>query len=121
MVTTLKTSVKSAGSKLRKLFYTASLAVISGNMTVYANTDTELLSGEAKETADNLVQKFIDIIFYIFRTVGILLLAWAIAQLVIAFKNEDADSKQRATVLLVISILLIVLKSIFDGLNLFEM
>lgn len=120
MVTTLKTSVKSAGSKLRKLFYTASLAVISGNMTVYANTNTGL-SEEVTETADSLVQKFVDIIFYIFRTVGILLLAWAIAQLVIAFKNEDADSKQRATILLVISILLIVLKSIFDGLNLFEM
>lgn len=120
MVTTLKTSVKSAGSKLRKLFYTASLAVISGNMTVYANTNTGL-SSEVTETADNLVQKFVDIIFYIFRTVGILLLAWAIAQLVIAFKNEDADSKQRATILLVISILLIVLKSIFDGLNLFDM
>ena len=120
MVTALKTSIKSTGSKLRKLFYTASLAVVSVNMTVYASTDTGIPS-EVTETADNLVKKFVDIIFYIFRTVGILLLAWAIAQLVIAFKNEDADSKQRATILLVISILLIVLKSIFDGLNLFDM
>ena len=120
MVTALKTSIKSTGSKLRKLFYTASLAVVSVNMTVYAGPDTGIPS-EVTETADNLVKKFVDIIFYIFRTVGILLLAWAIAQLVIAFKNEDADSKQRATILLVISILLIVLKSIFDGLNLFDM
>lgn len=120
MVTTLKTSIKSTGSKLRKLFYTASLAVVSVNMTVYAKTDTGIPS-EVTETADDLVKKFVDIIFYIFRTVGILLLAWAIAQLVIAFKNEDADSKQRATIFLVISILLIVLKSIFDGLNLFDM
>ena len=40
-------------------------------------------------------------------TIGIILLAWSVVMLILAFKNEDADSKSRAIMLLVVSIALI--------------
>ena len=48
---------------------------------------------------------------------GWLLLAWGIGQLVLAFKNEDADSKSRAMMLIVVAIILTVVGTIFNGLN----
>lgn len=69
-------------------------------------------------TEDDLIKKVLEIIFDIFRYIGILLLAWSIGMLVLAFKNEDADSKSRAIMMMVVSVVLIGVKTIFNGLNL---
>lgn len=66
----------------------------------------------------NLISKVLDIIFTIFRYIGILLLAWSIGMLVLAFKNEDADSKSRAIMMMVVSVVLIGVKTLFTGLGL---
>lgn len=109
MVSAIKSSFQNVNSKARKIFNTVSLAVVSANTSVYA--------GNYEDTAEALVGNFINVIFFLFRMVGILLLAWSVAQLVMAFKNEDADSKTRSITLIVISVLLIALKSIFNGLG----
>lgn len=54
-------------------------------------------------------------VFAIFKYIGWLLLAWGIGQLVLAFKNEDADSKSRAMMLIVVAIILTVIGTIFKG------
>lgn len=61
-----------------------------------------------------LMGKLLDVIVMIFRYIGILLLAWSIGMLVLAFKNEDADSKSRAMMLLVVSIILIGIEGILN-------
>lgn len=61
-----------------------------------------------------LMDKLIGTVCDVFRMIGALLLVWAIGQLVLAFKNEDADSKSRAMMVLVASILLLSLKSIYN-------
>ena len=43
------------------------------------------------------------------------LLVWAIGQLVLAFKNEDADSKSRAVMVLAVAILLMSVKQIYES------
>jgi len=72
----------------------------------------------AAEDAKTLVNLLTDQIFNIFRYIGILLLAWSIGSLVLAFKDEDANSKSKAMMMAVCSILLISVKTIFSALGL---
>lgn len=72
----------------------------------------------AHASAQNLVQNLLGYVFAIFKYIGWLLLAWGVGQLVLAFKNEDADSKSRAMMLLVVAIILTSLGTIFNGLGL---
>jgi hypothetical protein len=65
------------------------------------------MSVSAGATGGALMGKILDVITTIFTYIGILLLAWSIGMLVLAFKNEDADSKSRAMMLLVVSVVLI--------------
>lgn len=55
------------------------------------------------------------IILQIFQYIGILLLILGVGQLVLAFKNEDADSKSRTIMLIFSSIALIGLKALLVG------
>lgn len=62
-----------------------------------------------------MINKLISVVCDIFRMIGAILLVWAIGQLVLAFKNEDADSKSRAMLVLVCSILLLSLKTLYTA------
>lgn len=70
----------------------APMALAAGNNTVDMN---------------GLIGQLLGIICDIFLAIGILLAAWSIGMLVLAFKNEDADSKSRAMMMLVVSVALI--------------
>lgn len=61
---------------------------------------------------DGLMGGVLDIIFKIFRYIGILLLVWSIGMLVLAFKNEDADSKSRAMMMMVVSVVLVGIEAV---------
>lgn len=67
---------------------------------------------------ETVVGGLVGYIWTIFRWIGVLLLAWSIGMLVLAFKNEDADSKSRSMMLLVVSILLMSVGTIFNELDL---
>ena len=62
----------------------------------------------------NLVSQILGIVTKIAMYIGIILLAWSIVMLVLAFKNEDADSKSRAIMLIVVSVVLIAIRPLFD-------
>lgn len=101
-------------SRVKALCATASAAAVCG-----AFSPTVLASGGTGGVdADELVGKLVEYIFKIFFYIGVLLLAWAIGQLVLAFKNEDADSKSRAMMLLVVAIILMGIQPLFSALNL---
>lgn len=72
----------------------------------------------AHATAESLVTNLLGYVFAIFKYIGWLLLAWGVGQLVLAFKNEDADSKSRAMMLIVTAIVLTSIGTIFNGLGL---
>ena len=71
----------------------------------------------ADPSDSELVTNVLGLIFKIFRYIGILLLAWSIGMLVLAFKNEDADSKSRAIMMMVVSVVLVGIELLFDGLG----
>jgi hypothetical protein len=58
-------------------------------------------------TSAKIVKAILDLVQTLGLTIGIILLAWSVVMLILAFKNEDADSKSRAIMLLVVSIALI--------------
>ena len=58
-------------------------------------------------TSKKIVQAILNLVQTLGLTIGIILLAWSVVMLILAFKNEDADSKSRAIMLLVVSIALI--------------
>ena len=62
----------------------------------------------------------IDIVGLVFSAVGVILAVYSVGQLVLAFKNEDADSKSRASTMLVVAIVLVAFPSIVKGLNLVD-
>lgn len=69
----------------------------------------------------NVMTNMIGIVGTIFQAVGVILTVYAVGQLVLAFKNEDANSKSSASTLLVVGIVLIALPSIVDALGLVSM
>lgn len=71
-------------------------------------------------TASNVVKNLLGYIFGIFFWIGVLLLAWGVGQLVLAFKNEDGDSKSRAIMLILAAIVLMAVDTIFTNLGISE-
>lgn len=95
---------------------TASAALV-GTSFAFAKGGSGGSDGSGGTSAKDLVQGMLGYVFTIFKYIGWLLLAWGIGQLVLAFKNEDADSKSRAMMLIVVAIILTVIGTIFNGLN----
>lgn len=60
--------------------------------------------------ATTVISRFLGYIVDMFICVGAMLGVWAIAQLALAFKNEDADSKSKAMMMLVVAVILIAIK-----------
>ena len=65
--------------------------------------------------SQTIIRGLLGYVFGIFFWIGVVLLAWGIGQLVLAFKNEDGDSKSRAIMLIVASIVLMGIAPIFSG------
>ena len=73
----------------------------------------------AKEVKPNdVIQQLISIIGQIFVGIGAILLVYSVGQLVLAFKNEDPDSKSKATSILVVSAILMGFPAIIKTLGL---
>lgn len=82
------------------------------------------LSFAAVDGADKVQEvlgKMVEIVGMVFQAVGAMLSVYSVGQLVMAFKNEDADSKSRASTMLVVGIVLIAIPTIITGLNLTSM
>ena len=65
-----------------------------------------------------MLKSMTDIIGTIFSAVGVILAIYSVGTLVLAFKNDDADSKQKASTLLVVSIVLIAFTALINNLDL---
>ena len=79
--------VRSAGA----VSAAASSGIFAGIMTAFADEN---------EALSSVFEKIKGLVGTIFRWIGYMLLLWGVAQLILAFKNEDADSKSRAMLLI---------------------
>lgn len=85
------------------------ILVLSVLMTVFA------IPVLATPSVSGGVAVLLGYVLKIFQYIGALLLVWAIAQLVLAFKNEDADSKSRAMMMLLVAVILCCLKPVVEA------
>lgn len=72
-------------------------------------------------TIRDLIDKMVSIIGTIFQAVGAVLTVYSVGQLILAFKNEDADSKSRASTMMVVGVVLIALPGVIETLGLVDM
>lgn len=75
---------------------------------------------EGEQTVKDILEEMISIVGLVFSAVGVILAVYSVGQLVLAFKNEDADSKSRASTMLVVAVILIAFPAIVEGLNLVD-
>ena len=109
MVKEVKNKLYSASTKMKEF--------LSSNRFVLAGQKALIGAGLPTIEAGNMMTNLIAIVCDIFRMIGAVLLVWAIGQLVMAFRNEDADSKSRAMMVLVCAILLISVKTVYQALT----
>lgn len=70
---------------------------LAGANTVFADGDPSAVADSQLKSVFGNIKALIGTIF---KWIGWMLLAWGVAQLLLAFKNEDADSKSRAMMLI---------------------
>lgn len=73
---------------------------------------------DGTKTIKDVLEKMINVVNLVFQAVGVLLSVYSVGQLVLAFKNEDADSKSRASTMLVVGVALIAIPEILKSLDL---
>lgn len=89
--------------KIRKIGAT----IATGAMTAMPFMVNAFAAQATGASAKNIVQTFMGYVIDMFICVGALLGVWAVAQLALAFKNEDADSKSKAMMMLIVAAILI--------------
>lgn len=126
LIKSLKNIPTNAGTKMmvpsKKRGFSAKGMLFSSYFTVFMMTMLTMVpalaSGAPTATVGEILERMISIIGMIFVAVGIILAIYSVGQLILAFKNEDADSKSRASTLLVVSIILIAFPALIDFLGL---
>ena len=88
------------------------VGVVLGN-TVMVSADGPI---EVDNTGSKLVLEVVAIVCYIARIIGVILLVWGVVQLILAFRNEDADSKTKAAMTIVVAVVLFSLSFILTPL-----
>lgn len=74
----------------------------------------------AADEIKDILNQMVGIVGLIFQAVGVMLSVYSVGQLVLAFKNEDADSKSRASTMLVVGICLIAIPTLINNLGLVD-
>ncbi len=77
-------------------------------------------SGNAVKSIKDILGEFIDIICMVFSGAGIIMAAYCVGKMIMAFRNDDIDGQQRAAQGLIVSIVLIVIGPIINGLDLVD-
>ena len=96
----IKSAMRSAGTEAQYAMATIGLAPVMG-MRVLAD-----------ENMVESVKGVVEVMLNVFKYVGVVLLIWGVGQLVMAFRNEDADSKTRAIMVLVAAAALLSLQAL---------
>lgn len=95
--------------------------VIITMMMVACILNVSFADSDYASTIRDLIEKMVSIIGTIFQAVGAVLTVYSVGQLILAFKNEDADSKSRASTMMVVGVVLIALPGVIEKLGLVDM
>lgn len=85
-------------SKTKTIALTASATAVTSTVSMVAMADSN---------TKQIIGNVLGYVMAIFRYIGYVLAAWGVGQLVLAFKNDDADSKSRAIMTIVAAVALV--------------
>ena len=105
--------------KERIITLAALLAIIT--LTMLLVVSPAFAANNYVSTIRTIMNNMVTIVGVIFQAVGAILSIYAVGQLILAFKNEDANSKSSASTLLVVGIVLIAVPGIINTLGLVNM
>lgn len=112
---------KKMSNKIKSIATTASLGVVTAVTSIVPS-----FADKAKETteaaknvtsSDDVMTKVIFLAFTVFKYIGFGLLVWGTGQLILAYRNDDSDSKVRAVSCLAVGAGLFGLQAIFETLG----
>ena len=111
---TALSQVKSKASYWKNYLVSSYLcaSVLAATTTSVGAKSNITISDGTIEGADALVGTLLGFITKMARYIGMILLVWGIVQFIMAFRNEDADSKSRSIMVCVMAIVLISVKTI---------
>lgn len=107
-------------SKKEKIITLAALLAIV-TLTMLLVVSPAFAANNYVSTIRTIMNNMVTIVGVIFQAVGAILSIYAVGQLILAFKNEDANSKSSASTLLVVGIVLIAVPGIINTLGLVNM
>ena len=105
--------------KERIITLAALLAIVT--LTMLLVVSPAFAANNYVSTLRTIMNNMVTIVGVIFQAVGAILSIYAVGQLILAFKNEDANSKSSASTLLVVGIVLIAVPGIINTLGLVNM
>lgn len=100
----------------KQLLFAIAFTVLAGALLICPT----FAAVQGTDNVKDILNSMIDVVGLVFSAVGVILAVYSVGQLVLAFKNEDADSKSRASTMLVVAIVLVAFPSIVKGLNLVD-
>ena len=77
-----------------------------------------VLADDHKQNVINAIESITAIIGTILQVLGVIMSAYSVGQLVLAFQRDDSDSKARAASILAVGIVMIAMPTILRNLNL---
>jgi hypothetical protein len=93
----------------------------STNGSVQVSIDNYKFGSNTVGKIKSVTNAVVNVIVTIFQAVGVIMSVFSVGQMVLAFKNEDADSKSRASLLLVCGLALIAIPAIVKSLDLINL
>lgn len=95
------------------------LIFLSGTAIVFVRHSIPVLAAEttisraqAKQAAIDSLKKLINVGFDVITVIGVILFVWGVYELVLSFKDENADSKVKSITKMSTGILFVTLKTI---------
>lgn len=102
----------------RERYFTFAMFFIITVMVAFAVINPAFAATNYVTRIRTIMNNMVTIVGVIFQAVGAILSIYAVGQLILAFKNEDANSKSSASTLLVVGIVLIAVPGIITTLGL---
>lgn len=102
----------------RERYFTFTMFFIIAVMVALAVINPAFAATNYVTRIRTIMNNMVTIVGVIFQAVGAILSIYAVGQLILAFKNEDANSKSSASTLLVVGIVLIAVPGIITTLGL---
>ena len=99
-------------NKAEKCAMTAPVVAALSVVSAFANA----AAGDVQDILTN----FTSIIYLVFQGIGFILGVYAAGTLIMAFKNDDPDSKIRSGTMLIIAIVLLLFPTVVDQLGILE-